>query len=269
VKSCVLLAGLLADGETQITEPAPTRDHTERMLAACGAGVTSEPLRTLPTVGGGPVCRVTVRPAEHLHGDQILVPGDFSSAAFLIVAATIVKGSRVRVEGVGLNETRVGLLGILNRMGAPIEVEERPEAVEPVGAIAARHGSLEATRVHAEEVPLAIDELPLVALLGCFAEGRTVVSGAEELRHKESDRIATVVEGLGGIGADIEATEDGFAVNGTGELAGGRLDAHRDHRLAMLGAIAGLASREGVEVAGMEAAGVSYPGFEDDLRALL
>src|SRR4029079_2946794 len=131
------------------------------------------------------------------------------------------------------------------------------------------HGSLEATRVHAEEVPLAIDELTLVALLGCFAEGRTVVSGAEELRHKESDRIATVVEGLGGIGADIEATEDGFAVNGTGELAGGRLDAHRDHRLAMLGAIAGLASREGVEVAGMEAAGVSYPGFEDDLRALL
>ncbi len=269
VKSCVLLAGLLAEGETQITEPAPTRDHTERMLAACGAGVTSEPLRTLPTVGGGPVCRVTVRPAEHLHGDRILVPGDFSSAAFLIVAATIVKGSRVRVEGVGLNETRVGLLGILNRMGAPIEVEERPEAVEPVGAIAARHGSLEATRVHAEEVPLAIDELPLVALLGCFAEGRTVVSGAEELRHKESDRIATVVEGLGGIGADIEATEDGFAVNGTGELAGGRLDAYGDHRLAMLGAIAGLASREGVEVAGMEAAGVSYPGFEDDLRALL
>jgi 3-phosphoshikimate 1-carboxyvinyltransferase len=175
----------------------------------------------------------------------------------------------VRVEGVGLNETRVGLLGILNRMGAPIEVEERPEAVEPVGAIAARHGSLEAARVHAEEVPLAIDELPLVALLGCFAEGRTVVSGAEELRHKESDRIATVVEGLGGIGADIEATEDGFAVNGTGELAGGRLDAHGDHRLAMLGAIAGLASREGVEVAGMEAAEVSYPGFEDDLRALL
>ena len=269
VKSCVLLAGLLADGETQITEPAPTRDHTERMLAACGAGVTSEPLRTLPTVGGGPVCRVTVRPAEHLHGGRILVPGDFSSAAFLIVAATIVKGSRVRVEGVGLNETRVGLLGILNRMGAPIEVEERPEAVEPVGAIAARHGSLEATRVHAEEVPLAIDELPLVALLGCFAEGRTVVSGAEELRHKESDRIATVVEGLGGIGADIEATEDGFAVNGTGELAGGRLDAYGDHRLAMLGAIAGLASREGVEVAGMDAAGVSYPGFEDDLGALL
>jgi 3-phosphoshikimate 1-carboxyvinyltransferase len=268
VKSCLLLAGLLADGETQITEPAPTRDHTERMLAAWGADVRTEGLRTLPTLGGGPARRVTVRPAELLHGERISVPGDFSSAAFALVAATIVEGSRVRVEGVGLNETRVGLLGILNRMGAPIEVEERPEAVEPVGTIVARHGLLGATRVHAEEVPLAIDELPLVALLGCFAEGTTVVSGAEELRHKESDRIATVVEGLGGIGADIEATEDGFVVNGTGRLAGGRLNAHGDHRLAMLGAIAGLASREGVEVAGMEAAGVSYPGFEADLASL-
>ncbi len=141
--------------------------------------------------------------------------------------------------------------------------------MEPIGAIHARHGPLQATRVHAEEVPLAIDELPLVALLGCFADGTTVVSGAEELRHKESDRIATVVEGLRGIGADIEASEDGFAVTGTGGLAGGRLDAHGDHRLAMLGAIAGLASRDGVEVVGMDAAGVSYPGFEADLRALM
>jgi 3-phosphoshikimate 1-carboxyvinyltransferase len=269
VKSCLLLAGLLAEGETQVTEPAPTRDHTERMLAAWGADVSSEPLRTVPTVGGGPFRRITVRRAERLDGGRVVVPGDFSSAAFVLVAATIVDGSRVRVEGVGLNETRIGLLGILNRMAAPIEVEERPEAVEPVGAIVARHGPLEATRVHAEEVPLTIDELPLVALLGCFAEGTTVVSGAEELRHKESDRIATVVEGLRGLGADIEAAEDGFAVHGAGELAGGRLDAHSDHRLAMLGAIAGLASREGVEVVGMEAAGVSYPGFETDLRALV
>jgi 3-phosphoshikimate 1-carboxyvinyltransferase len=117
-------------------------------------------------------------------------------------------------------------------------------------------------------VPLAIDELPLVALLGCFAEGTTIVSGAEELRHKESDRIATVVDGLRGLGAEIEAREDGFTVTGTGGLRGGRLDAHGDHRLAMLGAIAGLASREGVDVEGMESAAVSYPGFETDLRAL-
>jgi 3-phosphoshikimate 1-carboxyvinyltransferase len=269
VKSCVLLAGLLASGNTAVTEPATTRDHTERLLAAWGAKIETEELRTIPTRGGGPTRRITVSPADGLRGERIVIPGDFSSAAFFLVAATIVEGSEVRLTGVGLNDTRVGLLGILNRMGSPFEVEEPREAIEPIGAILARHGPLQATRVHAEEVPLAIDELPLVALLGCFAEGRTVVSGAEELRHKESDRIATVVDGLRGVGADIEAAEDGFAVNGTGELAGGRLDAHGDHRLAMLGAIAGLASREGVEVTGMEAAGVSYPGFEDDLRALV
>jgi 3-phosphoshikimate 1-carboxyvinyltransferase len=268
VKSCVLLAGLLADCETQVTEPAPTRDHTERLLAAWGADVRTEGLRTLPTLGGGPARRVTVRPAGGLRGERVVVPGDFSSAAYFMVAAAVVGGSRIRLDGVGLNPTRIGLLGILHRMGASIEVEEGPEGIEPVGTVLALHGPLEATRVHAEEVPLAIDELPLVALLGCFAEGTTVVSGAEELRHKESDRIATVVDGLRGVGADIEAAEDGFVVNGTGRLAGGRLDAHGDHRLAMLGAIAGMASREGVEVTGMEAAGVSYPGFEDDLRSL-
>ena len=269
VKSCVLLAGLLAEGETQVAEPAPTRDHTERLLAAWGARVSTEDLRTLPTLGGGPTRRITIEPAERLTGGAVQVPGDFSSAAFMLVAATVVDGSRVRLEGVGLNPTRIGLLGILTRMGAPIEVEEQPEGIEPTGAILARHGPLEATRVHSEEVPLAIDELPLVALLGCFAEGTTVVSGAEELRHKESDRIATVVDGLRGLGAEIEATEDGFVVIGTGGLRGGRLAAHGDHRLAMLGAIAGLASRDGVEMDGMDAAAVSYPGFEADLQALI
>jgi 3-phosphoshikimate 1-carboxyvinyltransferase len=268
VKSCVLLAGLLADGRTEVTEPEPTRDHTERLLLAWGADISTEELRTIPTLGGGPARRVTIGPPERLVGAALDVPGDFSSASFMIVAATIVAGSRVRVAGVGLNPTRIGLLGILNRMGAAIEVDEHREAVEPTGAIVARHGPLEATRVHAEEVPLAIDELPLVALLGCFADGTTMVSGAEELRHKESDRIATVVQGLRGLGAEIEATEDGFAVTGTGGLRGGRIHARGDHRLAMLGAIAGLASRDGVEVEGMEATAVSYPGFEVALAAL-
>jgi 3-phosphoshikimate 1-carboxyvinyltransferase len=268
VKSCVLLAGLLADGRTEITEPAPTRDHTERLLRAWGADISTEELRTIATLGGGPARRVTVRPPERLAGAALEVPGDFSSAALMIVAATIVAGSRVRTAGVGLNPTRIGLLGILNRMGAAIEVDEGWEAVEPTGAIVTRHGPLEATRVHPEEVPLAIDELPLVALLGCFADGTTVVSGAEELRHKESDRIASVVEGLRGLGAEIEATQDGFAVTGPGGLRGGRIHARGDHRLAMLGAIAGLASRDGVEVEGMEAAAVSYPRFEADLAAL-
>jgi 3-phosphoshikimate 1-carboxyvinyltransferase len=271
VKSCVLIAGLLADGETQVVEPAVTRDHTERMLAAAGAGIEVTQLRAAPSVHSGPVRRIAVRPAERLAPERISVPGDFSSAAFLAVAAAIVRGSRVQLADVGLNPTRIGLLGILNRMGAAVEVQEdhSRDGSEPRGTIVAGHGPLAATRVHGDEVPLAIDELPLVALAGCFAEGRTVVSGAEELRHKESDRIATVVEGLRGIGAQVEALEDGFAVRGAGSLRGGTLDAHGDHRLAMLGAIAGLASRDGVEVVGANAAAVSYPRFEADLASLL
>jgi len=197
------------------------------------------------------------------------VPGDFSSAAFHLVAATIVPRSAVRLERVGLNPTRVGLLGILNRMGAAIEVEEEPaDGGEPLGAIVARHSKLTATRVHPEEVPVAIDELPLVALLGCFADGTTTVSGAEELRHKESNRITTVVEGLRALGAEIEARPDGFAVEGKGGLAGGTIDAAGDHRLAMLGAVAGVASRDGVEVVGADAAEVSYPAFFGDLASV-
>jgi 3-phosphoshikimate 1-carboxyvinyltransferase len=271
VKSCLLVAGLLAGGETSVVEPATTRDHTERMLVAAGAEVVVTELRTVPAVQGGPVRRIAVRPVDDLAPGPISVPGDFSSAAFLAVAAAIVPGSRVRLEQVGLNPTRIGLLGILNRMGAAVEVEEHPPlgGSEPLGAIVARHGPLAATRVHGDEVSLAIDELPLVALAGCFAEGRTVVSGARELRHKESDRIATVVDGLRAIGAEVEALDDGFAVSGSGGLRGGALDAHGDHRLAMLGAVAGLASREGVEVTDADAAAVSYPHFEADLASLL
>ncbi|HSI80052.1 MAG TPA: 3-phosphoshikimate 1-carboxyvinyltransferase [Solirubrobacterales bacterium] len=270
VKSSILLAGLLAEGETSVVEPTPTRDHTERMLRAAGADVTSEPAGTSIAIRGElPARRVTVRPADRLDQGELAIPADFSSAAFWIVAGLLVPGSEVRLENVGINPTRIGLLGILTRMGAAVEVvETAPAGGEPRATIDARHGPLEATRVHKGEVPLAIDELPLVALVGCFAEGRTVVSGAEELRHKESDRIATVVGGLGALGAEIEATDDGFVVTGSGGLRGGTLDAAGDHRLAMLGAIAGLASREGVEVGGFDAAGVSYPGFERDLRAL-
>jgi 3-phosphoshikimate 1-carboxyvinyltransferase len=267
VKSCVLLGGLLAEGETSVVEPAPTRDHAERMLSAAGAEVQVE--ETTIAVRTPPRRRITVRAAERLEPGRIDVPGDFSAAAFLVVAALIVPESEVRVSGVGLNPTRIGLLGILHRMGAAVEVEEDPaRGGEPRGAVIARHGPLEGTRVGDPEVPLAIDELPLVGLLGCFAEGETVVEGADELRHKESDRIAAVVEGLRGLGAEIEGRPDGFAVRGADGLRGGALDAHGDHRLAMLGAIAGLASRDGVEVVGIESAAVSYPGFESDLESL-
>jgi 3-phosphoshikimate 1-carboxyvinyltransferase len=261
IKSCVLLAGLLAEGATTVVEPEPSRDHTERLLARAGAGIARD---------GD---RVTVTCQDELELDAIHVPGDPSSAAFHVAAAVLVPGSRLVVEGMAANWTRVGFFRILERMGAVVigDLEERAAAApdaEPLCELDVAHGPLVGTRVAAGEVPLAIDELPLVALLGCFAEGETVVEGAQELRLKESDRIAAVVEGLRGLGADIEATEDGFAVRGTGGLRGGRIASHGDHRLAMLGAVAGLASREGVEVAGMEAAAVSYPGFTADLAAL-
>ena len=257
IKSCVLLAGLLAEGTTTVVEPEPSRDHTERMLARAGAGSRA----TATGSGDG---------ADALALDAIHVPGDPSSAAFHAAAAVLVPGSRIVVEGMAANWTRVGFFRILERMGAPVAgaLEERAAAApdaEPLCELEVAHGPLAGTPVAADEVPLAIDELPLVALLGCFAEGETVVQGAQELRLKESDRIATVVDGLRGLGADIEATADGFAVRGTGGLRGGAIDAHGDHRLAMLGAVAGLASREGVEVIGMEAAAVSYPGFAADL----
>jgi 3-phosphoshikimate 1-carboxyvinyltransferase len=261
VKSCVLLAGLLASGPTTVVEPAPSRDHTERMLAAAGVRISRD----------GP--RLTVAPQERLELGELHVPGDPSSAAFHAAAAVLVPGSRIVIAGMGANWTRTGFFRILRRMGGavagPLEEPGRELAPgEPVCTLEVGHGPLVGTVVEPQEVPLAIDELPLVAVLGCFAEGETVVRGAEELRVKESDRIATVVEGLRGLGGRLEATDDGFVVQGSGGLRGGVLHAHGDHRLAMLGAVAGLASRVGVEVVGMEAAAVSYPGFEADLAAL-
>jgi 3-phosphoshikimate 1-carboxyvinyltransferase len=264
VKSCLLLAGLLT-ARTTVLEPVPTRDHTERLLTAAGAPVTRS----------GDLDRgfsTTVANTDELALEHVAVPGDVSSAAFLIAAGVLVPGSRLLLEDVGVNWTRTGFLRILERMGAVVLGDLEPagafSAHEPRSDIDVSHAPIEATVVEAGEVPLAIDELPLVALLGCFAEGVTEVRGAAELRLKESDRIAGVVEGLRGLGAEIEATPDGFAVTGTGGLRGGRLDAHGDHRLALLGAVAGLASREGVEVVGMEAAEVSYPRFAADLEAL-
>lgn len=197
------------------------------------------------------------------------MPGDLSSAAFVLVAALLVPGSEVEVEAVGLNPTRSGLLGILRRMGADLEVEEGgAPGGEPEGAIRVRASALTATEVGGDEVPLAIDELSLVALAACFADGETVIRDASELRVKESDRIAAVCEGLAALGGDARPTEDGMVVRGGGGVRGGGLDARGDHRMALLGAIAGLASREGVEVRGYEAAGISYPGFERDLLQL-
>ena len=261
VKSCTMLAALVASGETSIHEPHPTRDHTERLLLRAGVPVRREG------------SRVIVPSIDELEFDEVTVPGDLSSAAFFIAAGLLVPGSRLIVEGVGVNWTRLGFVRVLERMGAIIVGDLEPEGTpsgpeEPVSDLDIAAGPLEGTTVEPHEVPLAIDELPLIALVGCFAEGETVVRGANELRFKESDRIAGVVDGLRGLGADIEATEDGFVVRGTGGLRGGTIASRGDHRLAMLGAVAGLASQEGVEVVGMDAAAVSYPAFEDDLRSL-
>jgi 3-phosphoshikimate 1-carboxyvinyltransferase len=268
IKSCVLLAALLAEGRTTLTEPGPSRDHTERMLRAAGVQVDSKQGRiTLTPPKGGALAL-----------ERVDVPGDFSSAAFFVVAALIVGGSAVRIEDVGLNPTRTGLLSVLERMGAGIGMaEDEPEGRgageegtgEPVGTIEVHSSPLGGTEVGRGEIPATIDELPLVGLLGCFARGETLVRGAGELRHKESDRIGALVEGLRGLGAEIDALDDGFVVQGTGGLRGGVLDSRGDHRLAMLGAVAGLASEQGVTVLGAESIRVSYPGFEEHLRSLL
>jgi 3-phosphoshikimate 1-carboxyvinyltransferase len=265
VKSCVLIAALLATGQTTVTEPELSRDHTERILTRARVPFERDGLT------------VKVSQVDEMELDRVDVPGDPSSAAFIAAAACIVPGARVVIDGMALNWTRTGFFRIAQRMGAVVlgELEEPPAAGaappsdEPIGDVDIAQAPLEATVVEADEVPLAIDELPLVALLGCFAEGDTVVRGAAELRLKESDRIAVTVEGLNGLGADIEATDDGFVVHGGTGIEGGSIDARGDHRMAMLGAVAGLASRTGVEVIGMEAAAVSYPGFEADVRALV
>ena len=258
VKSCVLLAGMLARSRTTVVEPTQSRDHTERMLQAVGAEVD-----VLGT-------EITVQRPIALEPLEMSVPGDFSSSAFHIVAALLVPGSEVSVERIGLNPTRTGLLDILVRMGAEIEVTETSlHGREPVGRAVAKHARLQGTEVGGDEVPLAIDELPLIALAACYAEGQTAIRDADELRRKESDRVATVAEALNSIGGKVEPIEDGMVITGTGGLRGGRIDSHGDHRIAMLGAIAGLASRDGVEVDGMDAAAVSYPSFEADLASLL
>jgi 3-phosphoshikimate 1-carboxyvinyltransferase len=261
IKSCLLMAALTADGTTTVAEPSRSRDHTERMLLRAGVDIARE---------GNVVTAVNV---DELALESVAVPADPSSAAFFVAAGVLVPRSRLLLADVGVNWTRTGFLRIVRRMRGIVlgDLEAESEAIaleEPTSDLDVAHGSLEGTVVDPAEVPLAIDELPLVALLGCFAEGSTVVTGAQELRVKESDRIAGVVEGLRGLGAEIEATEDGFAVTGTGGLRGGTIDSLGDHRLAMMGAVAGLASREGVEVLGMDAAAISYPGFVADLRTL-
>ena len=259
VKSAILLAGIGARGKTTVVEPKPTRDHTELMLEAAGVRVR----RKGQAVG--------VERAKSLHLEEVLVPGDISSAAPFLVAAALLPGSSLTVHDVGINPRRAGLLDVLGRMGVRVGVlNKRRIAGELVGDIevTGTH-ELVPTWVGAEEVPRLVDELPLVALLGAFAHGQTRVSGAEELRTKESDRVDTVTAALHAIGVRIEQLDDGFVVRGTpARPRGGTVDAAGDHRIAMLGAVAGIVSREGVRLEGAESISISFPGFFDLLASV-
>ena len=258
VKSAALLAGLSAAGRTTVIEHAPSRDHTELMLAAAGARVR----RTAHSV--------SVEQAERLSLDAARVPGDFSSAAPFVVAATLLPGSHLTIHGVGLNPRRTGLLDVLDRMGARVAVfNRRREAGEQVGDLEVRSADLVATAIGAGEVPKLVDELPLFALAAGMAHGESVVTGAEELRHKETDRIEAVSNALRTLGIRVSTSHDGLRVRGVpSRPKGGGIDSGGDHRIAMLGAVAGLVSREGVEVGGAEAAAISFPGFFDLLDSV-
>lgn len=257
VKSAVLLAGLHADGMTSVTEPAQTRDHTERALATFGYRVSVSGLTT------------TVEGDQRGHGQDVSIPGDFSSAAFWLVAAAALPGSRVEITDVGLNPTRTGLLEVLRRFGARVTVTETAtEAGEPRGVItveAERHGSVHIT---AAEVPGLIDELPAIAALAAHS-GEVVVRGAKELRVKESDRIATLVAGFQALGIEAEEYPDGFAIRGTGAPRGGVAHAGGDHRMAMSFAVAALAGSAPSRVEGSDAVVISYPGFWDTLERIV
>ncbi len=258
VKSAVLLAGLNADGPTTVVEPAATRDHTELMLEAAGVRVRRR------------ARSVTVEPAGSLRLAEVVVPGDFSSAAPLLVAVALIAGSDVTIHDLGVNPRRTGLLDVLERMGARVSVFDRRRAGgEPVASVHLQSGELVATEIGADEVPGLVDELPLVALLASHARGETRVAGAGELRVKETDRVEAVTDGLRALGARIHSRPDGWAITGVpARLRGGRVDARGDHRIAMLGAVAGLASREGVAIEGAESAAISFPGFYELLESV-
>jgi 3-phosphoshikimate 1-carboxyvinyltransferase len=258
VKSAVLLAALNAKRQTTVIEPMPTRDHTELMLEAAGAQVRRRP------------GSVSVEPARALHLPEVIVPGDFSSAAPFIVAATLLAGSELTIHGVGLNPRRTGLLDVLERMGARISIFNRRKAGgEMIGDIDVRSAELTATDVGPGEVPRLVDELPLFALAAGSARGVSHLTGAEELRLKETDRIETVTTGLRALGVRIQARDDGFEVRGVPTRpVGGRMPSNGDHRIAILAAVAGLVSREGTDVEGADAVAISFPGFFDLLDSV-
>lgn len=253
VKTAVLLAGLQAEGTTRVREPQPSRDHSERLLPAFGA--------SLRHAGGW----IEIDGGADLRGIEMEVPGDASSAAFLVVAASILDDAELRLDGVSLNPGRIHFLDVLRRMGASIEVIATRQTPEPSGTIVARSASLVGVAIAPAEVPSLIDEIPALAVAGAFARGRFEVRGAEELRVKESDRIATLAEGLRRMGATVEERPDGLALDGGARLRGATVRSHGDHRIAMALAVAGLRALGETEIEGASCVAVSFPGFFERL----
>jgi 3-phosphoshikimate 1-carboxyvinyltransferase len=261
VKSCVLLAGLYAAGRTSVTEPAVTRDHTERMLRGFGYPVNRDAAGVISLEGGG-----------RLTGTALEIPADISSAAFFMVAASIARGSDLLLTHVGMNPTRTGILNLLRMMGADITIQDEAEVGgEPVADIHVRPASLRGIDIPADQIPLAIDEFPALFVAAACAEGRTVLRGAEELRVKESDRIAAMAEGLSALGVAVEVLDDGIVIDGFGDpgsFEGGAVHSHHDHRIAMSFAVAALRARDAIVISDTDNVATSFPGFDALARGL-
>lgn len=258
VKSCILLAGLYAEGETCVTEPYVSRDHTERMLAAFGADIHTEKTTA------------TVRPASGLTAQHIFVPGDISSAAYFIAVGLITPNSCITIQNVGINPTRDGILEIAKKMGGNITLSNLiSDTGEPTADITVSTSALKGCVIEGSMIPKLIDEIPILAILACFAEGETIIRDAQELKVKESNRIDVMAENLSAMGADITATEDGMIIRGGKPLHGAVINSHLDHRIAMSFAIAGLNADGTTEITGGECVEISYPSFYQDLKKLM
>ena len=257
VKSALILAGLQADGESIIIEKAESRDHTERMIRKFGGQVQTDN-RMIKVKGG-----------QKLIASDILVPGDISSAAFFLVAGAIVPDSEIVLKNVGLNPTRTGIIEIMNKMGANLEIDQNDaDSFEPAGDITIKTSKLRGTVIEGDVIPRLIDEIPIIALLATQAEGKTIIKDAAELKVKETNRIDTVVNELKKLGASIEATEDGMVIHGGSTLSGGTVSSHGDHRIGMMLAIASLLCKDQVKLENPEAISVSYPNFFSHLNSL-
>lgn len=257
VKSCVLLAGMYADGITRVTEPYLSRNHSELMLRSFGADVTSE--GTTAAITGNPV----------LEGQKVVVPGDISSAAYFIAAGLLIPGSEILIKDVGINPTRDGILKVCADMGADIQLlNKREYGKEPVADILVKHSELKATVIEGALIPTLIDELPMLAVMAAFAQGTTVIRDAQELKVKESNRLDIIVQHLSAMGADIIPTEDGMEIHGGKPLKGAVLDSYMDHRIAMSFAVAGMAADGETEILNASCVDISYPEFYQDMAAI-